>query len=117
MIGGKSLGGRVASLVATELDVAGLVCLGYPFHPPGRPDALRIAHFPQLRCRGLVVQGERDAFGNRAEVAQYDLPERLRVCWLADGNHDLKPRLRSGLDYSAQLRVAAEEIRCFIDGL
>lgn len=117
VIGGKSMGGRVASLVATELEVAGLVCLGYPFHPPGRPDALRIEHLSQLRCRGLILQGERDAFGNRAEVAQYALAERLRVCWLADGNHDLKPRVRSGLDYSAQLRVAADEIRDFIDGL
>ena len=117
VIGGKSMGGRVASLVATELDVMGVVCLGYPFHPPGKPDVLRTEHLPKIRCPALVLQGERDPFGRRDEVAQYALPASLRVSWMADGDHDLKPRVRSGLEHAGQLRVAAMEIRDFIGGL
>jgi uncharacterized protein len=81
-IGGKSLGGRVASLVADELfdqgAIAGLVCLGYPFHPPGKAENLRTAHLEHLRCPTLIVQGERDPFGSRAEVESYPLSPAIR---------------------------------------
>ena len=117
VIGGKSMGGRVASHVATELDVAGLVCLGYPFHPRGKPQQLRTAHLPDVGCPGLILQGERDPFGKRSEVDRYDLPERLVVRWLADGDHDLKPRSRSGLTKGQQLEFAIAEIRGFIEAL
>jgi hypothetical protein len=67
LIGGKSMGGRVASLIADELwaagRIAGLVCLGYPFHPPKKPEQLRTAHLEGLRCPALIVQGERDPVG------------------------------------------------------
>src|SRR5450759_3391145 len=78
VIGGKSLGGRIASLVADEIGVAGLVCLGYPFHPPGQPDKLRVAHLAGLRTPALIIQGERDAFGAREEIAEYDLAPAIR---------------------------------------
>ncbi|MCK9909282.1 alpha/beta hydrolase, partial [Microbacteriaceae bacterium K1510] len=75
-IGGKSMGGRVASLVADNLhqagSVSGLICLGYPFHPPGKPENLRTAHLERLSCPTLIVQGERDPFGGRAEVESYE---------------------------------------------
>ena len=75
LIGGKSMGGRVASLVADDLyaagRIAGLVCLGYPFHPPNKPEQLRTAHLERLACPALIVQGERDPFGGRAEVEGY----------------------------------------------
>jgi predicted alpha/beta-hydrolase family hydrolase len=96
VIGGKSLGGRIASLVADELGVRGLVCLGYPFHPPDRPDRLRTAHLVHLRTPALVLQGERDPFGGPAEVAGYGLSPAIRVHFLADGEHSFAPRVRSG---------------------
>jgi hypothetical protein len=100
VIGGKSLGGRVASLIAQEAyragHVAGLVCLGYPFHPPGKPGNLRTAHLAELELPVLIVQGERDPFGTRDEVAEYKLPETITLHWTGDGDHSLVPRKRSG---------------------
>ncbi len=95
-IGGKSMGGRMASLVADEVGAAGLVCLGYPFHPPGRPERLRTAHLKTIQTPSLIVQGTRDPFGTRAEVEGYELSEALRFHWAEDGNHDLAPRKASG---------------------
>lgn len=95
-LGGKSLGARVASMVAARDGAAGLALCGYPFHPPGRPERTRLAHWPALTCPTLVVQGTRDPFGSRDEVIGYDLPAHARVHFLADGEHDWKPRRASG---------------------
>jgi uncharacterized protein len=96
VIGGKSLGGRIASMVADESGVAGLVCLGYPFHPPGRPEKLRTEHLANLRTRALFVQGTRDPFGTEKDVAGYRLSPRIVFHWLPDGDHSWKPRASSG---------------------
>lgn len=96
VIGGKSMGGRIASMVADEMGVRGLVCLGYPFHPPGKPERLRTAHLEDLRTPTLIVQGTRDPLGTAAEVAGYDLSPAISLRWCADGNHDLAPRKSSG---------------------
>ncbi len=117
VIGGKSMGGRLASMVADELQVAGLVCLGYPFHPPGRPEKLRTEHLGSLRTPALFVQGERDALGNREEVAAYELSEQIRMVWLADGDHSFKPRKSSGHTLEANLQTVVGEIRAFIEQL
>lgn len=95
-IGGKSLGGRMASLIADEVGATSLVCLGYPFHPPGRPERLRTAHLAKLRTPTLIVQGTRDSLGNREEVADYALAPSVRFHWAEDGDHNLKPRKASG---------------------
>jgi uncharacterized protein len=95
-IGGKSMGGRIASLVAGEMGAAGLVCLGYPFHPTGKPDQLRTEHLKSIRTPTLIVQGERDPFGSRQEVAGYKLSKLVRIHWLVDGDHSFKPRKASG---------------------
>ncbi len=95
-IGGKSMGGRMASLVADEVGAAGLVCLGYPFHPPDRPERLRTAHLKTIQTPSVIAQGTRDPFGTRAEVEGYELSEALRFHWAEDGNHDLAPRKASG---------------------
>ena len=113
--GGKSMGGRVASLVADGLHaartIAGLLCLGYPFHPPGRPDQLRTAHLADLRTPTLICQGTRDPFGGRDEVAGYALSERIEILWLEDGDHDLKPRKRvTGLTAEDHLRTMAHAV-------
>lgn len=89
-IGGKSMGGRMASMVADELEVAGLVCLGYPFHPPGKPEKLRTAHLEGLRTRALIVQGTNDAFGTGDDVAGYSLSPAIEFHWIERGNHDLR---------------------------
>ena len=96
IIGGKSMGGRIASLLADEADAAGLVCLGYPFHPIGKPEKLRTAHLERIRVPTLIVQGTRDPFGKPAEVDTYDLAQQIRLHWLDDGDHSFKPRKASG---------------------
>ncbi|HEX6202107.1 MAG TPA: alpha/beta family hydrolase [Thermoanaerobaculia bacterium] len=96
VVGGKSMGGRIASVVADEAGVAGLLCLGYPFHPVGRPETRRTAHLRGLRTPALFVQGERDPFGSRDEVAGYELSPAIEIAWIADGDHSWKPRQASG---------------------
>ncbi|MEO8262333.1 MAG: alpha/beta family hydrolase [Pseudolysinimonas sp.] len=93
LIGGKSYGGRVASMVADELGVAGLVCLGYPFHPPQRPEQLRTAHLLTLRTPTLICQGTRDPFGGEDEIPALNLPAAIEVRWFP-GDHDVQPRAR-----------------------
>ncbi len=121
LIGGKSMGGRVASLAAQDLyergRIGGLVCLGYPFHPRGAPQSLRTAHLMRLSCPTLIVQGARDPFGTREEVAGYGLPAGLRVVWAPDGDHDLKPRRGSGATAAGNMRAAAEAVAAFAAGL
>jgi predicted alpha/beta-hydrolase family hydrolase len=110
VIGGKSLGGRVASLVAEQARVRGLVCLGYPFHPPGKPETLRMAHLLDMRMPALILQGTRDPFGRPPEVRNYALPPNVRIHWLADGDHSFKPRKSSGVTEAANLAEAVSAI-------
>ena len=117
VIGGKSLGGRIASLVADEARVAGLVCLGYPFHPTGDPDKLRVEHLAALSTPTLVLQGERDPFGNREEVAGYRLSPKIRLHWLADGDHSFTPRKASGRTERENWDEAIEAISQFVGGI
>jgi hypothetical protein len=113
-IGGKSLGGRVASLVAdrhfTAGRVNGLVCLGFPLHPPGRPDGRRGAHLAAIRCPALIVQGERDPFGGRDEFAALAVSAAVRLHWAFDGDHDLGPRGRAGVSRASNLDAAARAV-------
>jgi predicted alpha/beta-hydrolase family hydrolase len=117
IIGGKSMGARVASLLADELyrerRIVGLACLGYPFHPPKKPEQLRTAHLLALRCPALFVQGERDPFGARAEVESYGLSPAIRAHWVGDGDHDLAPRGSSGFTRKGNLALAADAIAEF----
>jgi len=117
-LGGKSMGGRVASMLAAQAphraSSRGLVLCGYPFHPPGKPERLRLAHWPSLACPTLVVQGSRDPFGTREQVAGYALPEVARLHWLEDGDHDWKPRRASGRDQAALIVEASEAIAAFM---
>lgn len=113
-LGGKSMGGRVASLLAARQGAAGLVLCGYPFHPPRRPESLRLDHWPSLACPTLVVQGSRDPFGTRSQVDGYALPACAEVHWLEDGDHDWKPRRASGRDQASLLREGARRIAAFM---
>jgi len=117
VIGGKSMGGRIASLIADEAEVAGLVCLGHPFHPPGRPEKTRTAHLAALTTPTLIVQGERDALGNAADLAGYSLSPAIRLHWCADGDHGFKPRKVSGHTEAGNWTTAIAAITEFIAGL
>jgi predicted alpha/beta-hydrolase family hydrolase len=114
VIGGKSLGGRIASLVADEASVAGLICLGYPFHPVGKPDRLRVEHLRTIKTPTLIVQGERDPFGSREEVAGYKLSSAVRVVWVEDGDHSFKRRRRSGRTEQQNWESALGEVVQFL---
>ncbi|QLF91937.1 dienelactone hydrolase family protein [Pseudomonas sp. ABC1] len=116
-IGGKSMGGRMASLLADELECDALVCLGYPFHPAGRKDKPRVEHLANLNTPTLIVQGERDALGGRETVAGYVLAPAIGVVWLEAADHDLKPLKRSGFTHEAHLARTAREIAVFLRGL
>jgi hypothetical protein len=100
-IGGKSMGGRVASLLVDELaasdGVRGCLCLGYPFHPPGKPLQLRTEHLADLRTPTLILQGERDSLGRREEVESYNLSPQVQLGWITSGDHSFKPTRSSGL--------------------
>lgn len=113
-VGGKSMGGRIASMLADELGARGLICLGYPFHPPGKPERTRVAHLEGLRTPALFVQGTRDALGNRQEVEDYELSAKIELRWMEDGDHSFKPRKRSGRTLEQALQETVEACVAFI---
>ncbi|MEQ1653581.1 MAG: alpha/beta family hydrolase [Hyphomicrobium sp.] len=119
-IGGKSLGGRVASMIAEEqyqlARIAGLVCLGYPFHAPGQPLKLRTSHLEQITCPTLIVQGTRDPFGRRDEVEALHLAPVVQLHWIGDGDHDFGPRGASGFTRKGNFADAADAVAAFIKG-
>jgi uncharacterized protein len=117
VIGGKSMGGRIASLVADEAGVPGLVCLGYPFHPVGNPYRLRVDHLQATKTPTLIVQGERDPFGTHDEVAQIRLSSALQVVWIDDGDHSFKPRKSAGRTAEQNWDAALAEVVSFVEGL
>jgi predicted alpha/beta-hydrolase family hydrolase len=117
--GGKSMGGRMATLLAAEMEdegrpLVGLLCFGYPFHPPGKPDRLRTAHLEQLATPCLIVQGTRDPFGGRDEVQGYRLSPIVEVSWAEDGNHDLSPHKASGRTAEGNIGDAVEAADDFL---
>ena len=117
IIGGKSLGGRIASMVAEESAVAGVVCLGYPFHPPGKPERTRVEHLHDLTRPVLILQGTRDPFGGPTEVESYPLPGNIVVQWMEDGEHSFIPRKKSGRTESQNLAAAVDAMLVFVQSL
>jgi predicted alpha/beta-hydrolase family hydrolase len=115
-VGGKSMGGRIASMVADEEGVRALVCLGYPFHPPGKPERLRTAHLAGLRTPTLIVQGTRDTFGSREDVESYDLSAAIHFAWIEGGDHSFKPSAKTGSEQE-NLGLAVDAVRTFLSGL
>ncbi|AIR91424.1 alpha/beta family hydrolase [Pseudomonas cremoricolorata] len=115
-VGGKSMGGRMASLLVDELGADALVCLGYPFYAAGKPEKPRTEHLATLRTRSLIIQGERDALGNRQAVEGYTLAPAIELCWLQAADHDLKPLKASGVTHEGHLQRAAERVGAFLRG-
>tara|TARA_Y100000782_G_C10163460_1_gene256612 strand:+ start:960 stop:1604 length:645 start_codon:yes stop_codon:yes gene_type:complete len=119
-IGGKSMGGRMASMLCTEQNipkVTGVVAFGYPFHPPGKPEKRRTDHFADVPCPFLVLQGERDTFGNQQELAELEVVNPPEIKFLKDGDHSLKPRKKSGITEQENLQLAADYAAQFIMNL
>jgi len=122
VIGGKSMGGRMASLLASDeravdLDIKGIACLGFPFHAPGKEPGERIDHLADMTKPLLIVQGTRDAMGAQEEVSDYPLSPNIELKWLEDGNHDLKPRVKSGLTHEQHIESAIEVVAEFVKKL
>jgi predicted alpha/beta-hydrolase family hydrolase len=116
-VGGKSLGGRIASMIADEAGVRGLVCFGYPFHPPGDRERLRTKHLETLATPALILQGTRDPFGTPEDVAGYRLSPSIRVEWLEGGDHSFKPPAKSGTTEAQNVERAIEAAAEFIRSL
>ena len=127
-IGGKSLGGRMASHVAAARDVGdaaidawwdrlrGLVLIGYPLHPPGKPQQVRVSHLPHIIHPMLVVQGARDAFGTPSELRLFFdvLPAASEIYTVEQGNHSLEVPKRSGLSQAEAFGAAQDRIVAWV---
>lgn len=120
VIGGKSMGGRMATLLAAESSaeqlkqVKGIACLGYPFHPQGKPEKLRIEHLASIKQPVAIIQGSRDKLGDQNEVISYSLPNTFQWCWLEDGDHDFKPRVKSGLTHQQHIQSSITYLAAYI---
>lgn len=117
IIGGKSMGGRVATMIADELNVDGVVAMGYPFHPPGKPEKTRTEHLADLHTPTLILHGTRDPFGKPDEVSGYQLSPHISVEWLEDGNHSFETLKRSALTTEDTWRLAAQKVQLFITNI
>ena len=117
IIGGKSMGGRVATMIADGAGVAGCLCLGYPFHPPGKQETLRTEHLPTLRTPTLILQGERDPLGTRSEVETYSLAPGTQVIFIPDGEHSFKPGATSGHTEEGNMAMAVQATVDFVHNL
>jgi predicted alpha/beta-hydrolase family hydrolase len=113
-IGGKSMGGRMASMLLEESDALGCICMGYPFHPPSKPEKLRTEHLLSINKPILILQGERDTFGKSDEIETYKLSERVQVNYLPDGDHSFKPRKASGYSLEDNINQVIEHTATFI---
>ncbi|TWX73919.1 alpha/beta fold hydrolase [Colwellia sp. C1TZA3] len=120
-IAGKSMGGRIAATLAGDKVlmqkqlVSGVICLGYPFHPVKKPEKLRLAPLQNTQLPVLILQGERDALGSESEIKQYEISSRCQLHYFSDGDHDLKPRVKSGYNLKQHQTTAVNKIRDFID--
>lgn len=117
VIGGKSMGGRMATLIADDAGVGGCVALGYPFYGMGRADKPRIEHLKTLTTPTLICQGTRDTMGNYETVSALKLSNAINIHWAEDGDHSLKPRKKSGRTEDQTHAEALSAIEHFLSGL
>ena len=121
VIGGKSMGGRIASHLAAQglADLAGLVALGYPLHPPGRPEQLRALHLARIRQPVLIVQGSRDAFGTPEELrpALVPLGATATLHVVEGGDHSFKVPKRGPITQEEVFARVQDEIAGWIGRL
>lgn len=117
-IGGKSMGSRVAAIIAAEHDIAtviqGVFCIGYPFHPAKKPEKLRLEPLQNTQKLVLILQGDRDTLGSQAEIEQYEISALCHCIFIPDGDHSLKPRVKSGYTYQQNIETAVNALVQFI---
>nr|WP_319386227.1 alpha/beta family hydrolase [uncultured Roseibium sp.] len=118
LLGGKSMGGRVAAMLggggSLPQRVRGICCFGYPFHPTGKPDAeWRLSPLQESKRPVLILQGDRDPFGSKAELDAVTLPGDVSLTYLEDGNHDFGPRGKSPATLDGNIRIAAGAVAAF----
>lgn len=116
-IGGKSMGGRVSTMILEATEAKGAVVFGYPFHPPGKPEKLRTEHLVKMTKPVFINQGERDTFGTQSDVDGYNLSGQVTLHFLPDGDHSLKPRKSSGHTLNEHMQQAASASSAFINRL
>lgn len=120
-IAGKSMGGRVAATIASDKElmtkhqVEGVICLGYPFHPAKKPEKLRLTPLQETQLPVLILQGQRDALGNENEISTYQLSSKCQLHFFIDGDHDLKPRVKSGYTLAEHKHSAVLKIQGFVN--
>ena len=117
VVGGKSMGGRIASLVAGDCGAAGLLCLGYPFVGIGKSQSNRTEHLATLKVPTLICQGTRDPLGERTFVSGLKLSKAVELYWLEDGDHDFKPRKASGRTHAQNLQASLDASAAFLSAL
>ena len=117
VIGGKSMGGRMATLVADDTRVRGVVALGYPFYGAGRTDKPRIEHLKTLKTPTLICQGTRDSLGSHDVITGLTLSDAITYHWAEDGDHSLKPRKKSGRTEDQNLSETLDAMSRFLTGL
>ncbi|MBL0711232.1 MAG: hypothetical protein JJV99_09520 [Colwellia sp.] len=117
-IGGKSMGSRVAATLSGDREVSdciqGVFCLGYPFHPVKKPEKLRLAPLQDTSKPILIIQGERDTLGSKVEISGYEVSSLCRFLFLEDGDHSLKPRVKSGFTHQQHIKSAVQSMVTFI---
>jgi len=123
IVGGKSMGGRVASLLSAQLEqdnkntISGCICLGFPFHPPKKLEKYRGAHLEKIKTFTLILQGDRDIMGCKEEVEKYKLADSISIKYITDGDHSFKPRVRSGHTLEGNISMSSELIINFVNSL
>lgn len=122
LLGGKSMGGRVAAMLGGGGSLPGrakgICCFGYPFHPTGKADAQwRLAPLEEAKRPVLILQGDRDPFGSKPEIDDITLPGRVSLTYLEDGNHDFGPRGKSPATLDGNIQEAAQAVFTFAKSL
>jgi len=105
-IGGKSMGGRMASLIFEQSRASGLIVFGFPFHAPGKLEFTKAEHLKSYSKPAIILQGERDSMGSKAELKTKKFGTKVKIKYLDDGDHSLKPRKKSGLTFEDNLNTA-----------
>jgi len=113
-IGGKSMGGRVSVIISNEIDVAGVIVLGYPFHAINNKDKLRLDCLQSKGPSILIIQGTRDKFGSFNEVKKYDLDKKNSIFWIKDGDHSFNTLKRSKNNSEDSMKDACFQVCNFI---
>ncbi len=117
-IGGKSMGGRVASLLAMNEEIqpliSGIICLGFPFHPPGKKEKFRGEHLASIKVPTLILQGERDPFGKKGELSDWDFSNQVKIVPVKTGDHSFVPTKKSGLVLEDNMNFVASNVCLFV---